>query len=263
MGMMEIYHYIISSPVAYQRRTQIDKNFREYGIKPNFFNAIMGNQLTEQELQQFTAKHNILNKGAIGCALSHLEIYRQLLKSEEPYVFIFEDDVRLSPDFVQYFPKIKEFLNQMTKPAVLLLYRVKAPTKTVFSLGNGYKILHALAGTAAHGYVINRKAAENLLKAQNPIQFEIDAWNLYYKLGYLTIYCINHEFGYLDSNVSRNSVIEQVAEKERKSSRYVNQYKKEHFMTLYFRYPIWKRCILQLKRIQRHFMEMYYDKENK
>ena len=41
------------------------------------------------------------------------------------------------------------------------------------------------------------KAAENLLKAQNPIQFEIDAWNLYYKLGYLTIYCTNHDFGYL------------------------------------------------------------------
>lgn len=261
MGMKTIYHYIISAPDAFQRREQIEKNFIKFGIRPNFITAVMGNSLTKQELQRYTAPHNILNKGAIGCALSHEAIYHNLLESKEPYVFVFEDDARITPEFIDELPGIIQFMNQMSEPLVLLLYKADAPTKKVFPMGKGKNILHTLAGTAAHGYVINRKAAKNLLDVQMPLQFEIDAWNIYYKLGYLKIYCTDTDLVFLDEKASSHSVIEQVAGKNRVEDELVKKYKQEHFMNLYRQYSLWQRGILQIKRVERHIRELYYDKE--
>lgn len=242
---------------------QLNNIFRGgYKVKPNFQDAIMGNTLTKEQLEDAAAKPIFLKVGAIGCALSHLEIYKKLLASREPYVFVFEDDARLSAAFFDDLAEIKSFMDTHTgQPCALILYKVKAQTKKVYNLENGDSILQTLGGTATHGYVINRKAAENILKAQTPVQFEIDAWQIYLKLGYLTLYCMNHDVVYLDSESSKKSTIEQVSVTNGPTPEFIRKAKNQHVNDLYNRYSFVEKCILQMRRVQRHIQELYYDKE--
>ena len=94
--MMDFFHYVISAEQATERRNKIIEHFKRWGIEPNFFQAIMGNQLSENQLKQLTQDEGLLTKGEIGCALSHLGTYRRLLETEEKCAFIFEDDTCLT-----------------------------------------------------------------------------------------------------------------------------------------------------------------------
>ena len=79
--MTTMYHSIISSSKAPARRKSVEENFAALGLQPNFFEAIMGDELSQQELNTVSQADGLLTLGEIGCALSHLEIYKQLLRS--------------------------------------------------------------------------------------------------------------------------------------------------------------------------------------
>src|SRR5690606_1631962 len=71
------------------------------------FRAIDARQLTPQQLaQHFDADRArregySLSPGEVGCALSHVSIYREMVNEGIPYAVILEDDVCLAPDFAK------------------------------------------------------------------------------------------------------------------------------------------------------------------
>ena len=261
--MMDFFHYVISAEQATERRNKIIEHFKQWGIEPNFFQAIMGNKLSEKQLQQLTNDEGLLTKGEIGCALSHLGVYRKLLESQEKCVFIFEDDARLNQKFFALMPAIKNFMEEEQHPAVLILYKVKAHTKQYHPLNETDAILRATAGSAAHGYVINRKAAENILNVQTPLKFEIDAWAIYQKLNLLRIYCTDCELVYLDEEQAKKSVIDQISTRKDRSPSFVKKIKDRHVEKIYNGLSRKEKMMVQLKRLQRHIQELYYDDNEK
>jgi GR25 family glycosyltransferase involved in LPS biosynthesis len=66
-------------------------------------NSVPLSELAKAELQQlettgFRTKHYQLTKGAIGCYLSHVKIWENVLKNNYETVLIFEDDAKVPPD---------------------------------------------------------------------------------------------------------------------------------------------------------------------
>lgn len=124
----EIYNYLYQKNNIYQKIYLINlkrrpdrlnnflKNYKESDMK-NYnvvkFDAIDGSnldvmkcplsELARAELQQleftgFRTKHYQLTKGAIGCYLSHVKIWENILKNESEVALIFEDDAQIPAD---------------------------------------------------------------------------------------------------------------------------------------------------------------------
>lgn len=259
--MESFYHYVISAKQATDRRKAMEEHFAQWGLQPNFFEAIMGNTLTEGQLKEAVDDHGLLMVGEIGCSLSHLGVYKKLLESKEPYALVMEDDARLNQEFFTLIPAIKKFMNSLNEPAVLILYKIKGHTKEVYKLDNSNAVLHALAGSGAHGYIINRKAAENLLEAQTPVKFEIDAWAIYQKLLYLKLYCTNLTLVHLDQEQAANSVIDKISFRHARSSSQIKLQKDASISKMYNSFSFSRKCQIQAYRLLRHIQELYYDKE--
>lgn len=107
---MNIQVYVINLPKNYNRLTKFLKNYRNSDLnsfKLNIFEAVNGKEInieehvTPEALEQIkeTEKtgvrthHHHLTKGAVGCYLSHLGIYKKILEENSlDSALIFEDD---------------------------------------------------------------------------------------------------------------------------------------------------------------------------
>jgi glycosyl transferase family 25 len=257
--MATMYHFVISSAKAPERRKSVEANFAALGLEPCFFEAIMGDELSKSELNKASKAEGLLTLGEIGCALSHLGIYKELLKSEEPYVFVFEDDARLTPEFVTAVPKIQAFMARQNAPTVLSLHRIRGRAHCVYQIAGNQWIMHALGGSTGHGYVLNRRAAENILKAQTPVRFEIDAWEIYQKLCYISFYTTNFDFILVDHALASQSLIDGISPKRHNlDAKIVKRIKGSMVSELYNQKSLGEKLQCQMHRLGRHVKELYY-----
>jgi glycosyl transferase family 25 len=118
-----------------------------------------------------------LGKGEIGCALSHREIYREIVRREIPWSVVLEDDIRFDPDA---FAAIVRRSGALPAPCEILLLGHHScngrnlPTSTAFRcavpLHPGH---HAAAilegGCGTYGYMISLKGARRLLEEMERI----------------------------------------------------------------------------------------------
>lgn len=144
-------HTIISADRAYDRKVAIRKNFYALGIEPHFVSAIMGDELSPDERVRLVDDKGLLKLGEVGCVLSHLKVCKDFLSTNAPYWTIFEDDIHLSNEFLDAYPRIESFMNSQIEPSVLLLRRNNGKGKVVYPLGRNHHVLHMLAGTMACG----------------------------------------------------------------------------------------------------------------
>lgn len=111
----------------------------------------------------------------IGCALSHVGIYKQLIKNTYSFshICILEDDVQLSDNF----PKALNFLDSWVgneHPRVVLL---SDHTKLYDNRHyENIEIKRSTFGYCTDAYVINRLAAEAILRENFPLQRPCDHW---------------------------------------------------------------------------------------
>ena len=144
---------------------------------------------TDERVSVFT-RRNILEKtrrsheeidsiGAIGCALSHIGLWKELVASKHEYFLIFEDDAIVPPDFVESANKLLT-----TSP------RLSSGSCDVWMLGGAWKAedndiaRYKRGGEPAiilgkfyliHAYIISRRAATIFLNdGIFPINAHID-----------------------------------------------------------------------------------------
>ncbi len=86
--------YVINLPRCVERRENVLKECSRFGLEAEIFPAFDGKAMPEAELrrQVFDPDHNSLCPAEIGCALSHLGIYRDMLEKNIPVALILEDD---------------------------------------------------------------------------------------------------------------------------------------------------------------------------
>ena len=86
--------FVISLKRSQDRRVEFDKNNSKYIGKYTFYDAIDGKTINSNELNGniFTKGSKNYSNGAIGCALSHLQLWEKCISLNKP-IIVMEDDV--------------------------------------------------------------------------------------------------------------------------------------------------------------------------
>jgi len=132
-------------------------------VTPDAYNQVMETDATKRRKH-----HYDITKGAVGCYLSHLDIYRKIAASNKKYGLIFEDDVMIATDF---YKRMLYGLNTIPDDwdiYLLGLICLKCDIKSEYINVNRFWGLH--------GYLVKKEAAQRLVNNLDKlISKQIDA----------------------------------------------------------------------------------------
>jgi GR25 family glycosyltransferase involved in LPS biosynthesis len=108
---MDMDIFVISLKRSQDRRDEFDKNNSKYIEKYTFHDAIDGKTINSNELNGhiFTKGSKNYSNGAIGCALSHLQLWEKCISLNKP-IIVMEDDVIVSSKFKNH---LNSLINNM------------------------------------------------------------------------------------------------------------------------------------------------------
>lgn len=152
-------------------------------LKPTLFKGINGKDLDQETINTHcnTFYSNFGPKSSIGCALSHLNVWKQFLQTDSKYAIIFEDDIIFNNNhFVQNNIKLKDIIKfyiNKTPNDFDILYlgsfgtesKINFFTIMMYILNNTSENKHinkyirqSSVILSAHSYIISRSGAEKL-----------------------------------------------------------------------------------------------------
>jgi GR25 family glycosyltransferase involved in LPS biosynthesis len=92
--------YCINLEKRPDRRKEAIDEFSKLNLEFDFFNGVDGHALNVQSR---------IKPGHVGCVLSHLNLYKELLRTAGDVFMITEDDVVFADNFIEeYYKKVKE-----------------------------------------------------------------------------------------------------------------------------------------------------------
>lgn len=219
----------------------------------------MGKDLSQAELATCVADKGLLNKGEIGCALSHLAVLQKLLDSDKKHLFVFEDDAEITGEFIANLQDIEKFIDEQPGPALLLLFRTHAKYKAVRTIKSA-KIWIIDRGIYSPAYVVNRAAAANIIKAETPLKFEIDAWHIFVKLNLLKLYCLDKDLiRYQDPHFCTDSLVGHGKGDNPLTTIEQEALKYQHLHDIYKQFTLQQRIGVQLNRLAQHVRNIYWE----
>lgn len=169
---------VVSLKRSFERREFIESQFAKLGVAFTFFDAVDGRTLTAADLAKYSEKAALkmegrgLSPNEIGCALSHIKLYEELLASKHECYLILEDDIIFGAmllGVVQSRAKLPadwEFINFFTSK------EVQPFGDFIFDIYRPGRFKKSTNMAAA--YLINRDGAERLLASAYPIRLAAD-----------------------------------------------------------------------------------------
>ena len=163
--------------------TQLERAGLEYEIVA----ATDGRDLTTGDLERLVdpalarRAPRWLRPGAIGCALSHLDVYQSIIDQGLEHALVLEDDAILKPevrDLIDWLPPELDGVE-----AALLYYTAKTPCgfsdRQAVTFPNGSRLLYPMdlrPLNSTMAYVITRSACLRLVDFIVPITVGADSW---------------------------------------------------------------------------------------
>jgi glycosyl transferase family 25 len=175
--------FVINLPGETARHDEIQRRLDAIGLPHEFVQAVDGRQLDPTELARrydvaaATDRYRAMSPSEIGCALSHLLVYRIIVERGLPWALVLEDDAAPSAEV----PSVLAALAARTDPAdatVVLLNHVDKYTRNGLQwLLDGYRLARPYGyWWRAHGYFVTQAAARALLAGLEPISAAADHW---------------------------------------------------------------------------------------
>jgi GR25 family glycosyltransferase involved in LPS biosynthesis/glycosyltransferase involved in cell wall biosynthesis len=142
-----------------------------------FIEAVDGMELSETENLRVLFKDNDFNyrRGVIGCALSHLNLWKQLLKSNKEFYIILEDDITFCSNFKNKLKKVIDmFVRNGLEHVLIGAQSIKSENKDneLYFKVPDFK----LVAEGSFGYIISKTAAKKIIDHINinGIKYAID-----------------------------------------------------------------------------------------
>jgi glycosyl transferase family 25 len=165
------------------RREALERQLDALALPHRRFPGVYGKALSADELARHynharaVAESRELTIGEVGCALSHLGVYRTMLEEDLPYALILEDDAKLGPDV----PAVLEALTRHVsadEPVVTLLTHIDRYFKrSARPLTSDHATVRlANYQWLAHGYFVTRAAARRMVEQLYPVWLAADYW---------------------------------------------------------------------------------------
>jgi len=125
----------------------------------------------------------IANPAALGCLLSHIEIWKQMLPGE--IIAIFEEDAYFNKDSTRRFRSLSQDMSSNPWDIIMLINGQFIATGSWKSVGNSAMTcdtlnssispMHLCTWFGTRGYILTYKGSRHLLNHAFPIQIQIDA----------------------------------------------------------------------------------------
>lgn len=180
--------YLINLDCEKERLRVVAQRLNELGVSFVRFPAVLGKTLSAkvraESLNSFRVWCSIgrrLEAGELGCALSHLGVYRKMISDGVGVACVLEDDVVLHDRFLEQVSRVEKMLVVDSPRVVLLSDRTHANVED-------WNILPAKRDWGAFGYMINIAAAKAILAVNFPIQRPCDHWHTWVGKGVIALY---------------------------------------------------------------------------
>jgi len=170
--------YVINLDRDTERMASIHANLVRIGLSYERLPAVMGKDVPDWEKLVDLSAYAWRNRldmpraGEVGCTLSHLKAMETFLKTDAPWCVILEDDVEVLPACAEVLRSLAE--KDDWDLVKLFNFHSGLPVKKR-ALGSAhYLVVHLTRTTSSAAYVVNRRAAETLLKSMRPITEQVD-----------------------------------------------------------------------------------------
>lgn len=243
--------YVINMEKDVKRKENITNQLDRLGISHTLFRAVNGNALSAEEMARHYDKKNAKEKfrelvpGEIGCALSHLGIYRDIVEKDLPAAFVLEDDANLIPEKSKNIPLLSKVLTELGKrfhrddcKVVLLSYVKRYQKRSCIPLVDNLQLADVFGETfLAHAYFITNSAARSLLENTYPVCLPCDHWHTLQEMEYIEVkavvpYCVGLSEYSTESNLEQERVA--VAQEQQKKEGFFHFYLYRKFIFQFF-----------------------------
>ena len=249
---------VISDKNNEKRRANAIKEFDKYNLEFKFFDAIMANKMPKEKLVIKALKDTFLTPSEIGCALSHIGVYKEFLKSNQKSVMICEDDIFITEYFDKsLIEKIREFIESSDEPRLVVLQKSIYHHKCVQNIAENVNIYSARNLFGAYGYIINRAAANNIASIQSPVRFEIDAFKFYYWLNFCKLYCLDKNLILPQNEEVIASTVDSGTNSDSSGESQRTAKKNSAYKELYRQLPLKSKIISQYRRFEKACYKMF------
>jgi glycosyl transferase family 25 len=199
----------------------MNRQLIELGIEHEFFSAVDGRKLSQGQMEKMCNMEvvrqwpGLFTPGAIGCSLSHYNIYLKMVNEGIDMAFILEDDIRLSRSIPLIIKQIECSFNSghINRNEVILLY-YQSKEEVEFSKMDSFKLysktglyypLEIWRPITTAAYVISLENARRLVNLIYPIKYPSDSWAVYHREGAIAgLRCVLPlpvESGFFRSNI--------------------------------------------------------------
>ncbi len=182
--------YVINLKQDIEKKMHMKKLCKENSLQCHFVDAVYGKNLTEDNIEQVYSKKKAihefgreLTKGEIGCALSHLSVYKEIVEKNIEMAIIVEDDIVIEDGFLELLNSVDTF-PKMWECILLGHYRFsfrKLETASSYwervRINDKYEVVRLMEHAyGTHGYLINKKGAIKLIEAMSILSKPVDVY---------------------------------------------------------------------------------------
>lgn len=206
--------FVINLASEVDRRAFMAKQLKAAGMSFEIFDAVNGKALTSEEVAAAyddagarVIQQRPLSRGEIGCALSHVSVYREVISRRLSAALILEDDARLNDAFGNLVKPLTQSMACEQQPTIYLLtHLMRYKAKVLRQVDRAHGLHQVVDACCAHGYMLNHAAAQAMVSFFTPIRYPIDAWTRIVETGQIKIlglnpYIIGHSEFSKDSNL--------------------------------------------------------------
>lgn len=212
--------FVISLRRARQRREHIVGQLGRLSMRFEFFDAVDGASLSEDEVRSVyndeRARQTFwgpLSRGEIGCAMSHIGVWKMIVAEQTPHALVLEDDALVdaaTPEILAVLPRL------MNQNDVVML--VNTNENTFFfrqaALPAGRRLVYVNQPFyTATGYVITPGGAARLIARALPLRVPIDFW--YHDIGFKGVIPVRAVYPGVVSQFSGAGMPSQIGGRER------------------------------------------------
>jgi glycosyl transferase family 25 len=239
VNIKEIPIFVVNLKQDIEKKRYMQKLSHDKSLDFRYIKAVYGKDLSDSEIEKvYNKKVSIKNngreltKGEIGCALSHISIYKKIIEDNIKNAIIFEDDITITDNFISVINSIKNLPQDWE--LILLGYYSQVSNelesksslrkrKKIFKNIKAVRLVQIAYGT--HGYMINQKGAKKLLKELSLIKKPIDHYTGVEK--YVNMYAIQPRVVRLSELFKEQSSISIERSKQQNSKKNINKKREE------------------------------------
>jgi GR25 family glycosyltransferase involved in LPS biosynthesis len=189
---------IINMEKSTDRLEKITENMNDIGLKFTRFNAINGNQLTDQEVNDnttFMCRNLLCSRSVIGCALSHITVWKNFLDNQygtSDILCVMEDDISISGDFPEFLNDIPSIRESLDFDMMRINCGTGNMTGEKINMGKYKFIKNPVIPLSLACYIITRKGAQKALEILGEsvpyiIDFSLGVGMLFNNMSYLIL----------------------------------------------------------------------------